>query len=231
MAKYSQKLTKEKKVDKPKGYTIIDQKGKEEYTKARTIQIKEVFERIIPSDVNSCLDIGAGRDIVDNFLRKKFRRYTTLDITNADIIQDLNKNTKIDLVNNSFDIVIVSNILEHLIDPDAVLEEAIRISNKYILIGLPNEYPLSQRIDIFLGNWPDGIYHYGHKHFFSIESAEMFVKSYFKNYEYETLFKFKKERWIPTGIQDWLRNNFPTLFAGERLYLVNKKDYQQVCNQ
>lgn len=41
--------------------------------------------------------------------------------------------------NNSFDLVVCTEVLEHLEEPAKVLKEAMRVSRKYILISVPNE--------------------------------------------------------------------------------------------
>ncbi len=46
---------------------------------------------------------------------------------------------KLDYKNNSFDLVICSEVLEHLENPQKALKEIIRVSKKYILLSVPNE--------------------------------------------------------------------------------------------
>jgi len=52
---------------------------------------------------------------------------------NANSIYDLGEE------NNSFDLVIASEVLEHLEKPEKALEEIFRISRNYVLISVPNE--------------------------------------------------------------------------------------------
>lgn len=42
-------------------------------------------------------------------------------------------------IDNSFDIVICTEVLEHLQDPKEALKELIRVSKKYLLLTVPNE--------------------------------------------------------------------------------------------
>lgn len=50
---------------------------------------------------------------------------------------------------NSFDTVVIADVLEHVIDPIKVLSEADRISKKQIIITLPNEYEWHKSLDPF----------------------------------------------------------------------------------
>lgn len=40
---------------------------------------------------------------------------------------------------NSFDVVICSEVLEHVDDPEKGLEELVRVSKKYVVLSVPNE--------------------------------------------------------------------------------------------
>ncbi|MEK7573477.1 MAG: class I SAM-dependent methyltransferase [Patescibacteria group bacterium] len=46
---------------------------------------------------------------------------------------------KLEYKNNSFDLVMATEVLEHLDDPKKGLKELIRVSRKYILLSVPNE--------------------------------------------------------------------------------------------
>lgn len=185
-----------------------------------------ILKEMVPKDVKSVLDIGSGcRDNKVQYLQNSFKKYIGLDINNADINQDLNINQKIDLPNKSIDMIIISNIIEHLINPMPIVSECKRIAKKYILIGLPNEYPLDKRIQILFGNWEDWIYLYGHKHMFSIESSKRFIQQNFGGYEKKKLcFQCRGGRFIPKKIKNFLVKIFPGLFVGEVFYLIKKSN-------
>jgi len=179
---------------------------------------KKELTELVPKDVKSILDIGC-----ENNLFKEYDTIT-LDVNpGADIIQDLNKSQKIPLKENQFDIVILSQILEHLVTVEEIIAESKRVSRKYILIGLPNELTLENRFKYFLGKCSEwGSYvPYGHKHFFIIKNIEKFIKRFFGNYEKKYyLFGVSGGRFIPLKIRKWLAKNLPTLFAGQVYYLI-----------
>jgi len=73
--------------------------------------------------------------------------------------------------NNSFDLVTSAEVLEHLEDPQKALSEITRVSNRYILLSVPNE-PLYRLSRLFsginikkLGDHPEHINHWGVKSF------------------------------------------------------------------
>lgn len=204
-------------------YCVPKSRSMEKYTKDRSNDLSPIFSKMIPKDVNSALDIGSGRKNTENYAKKFFKKYTTLDIYNADIIQDLNINTKINLPSNSVDIVIISNILEHLVNPFPVALEANRIARKYVLLGLPNEYPLDERLIVLFGIYDDFVYPYGHKHRLSLKSISQIVCSIWGSY-ISRVYKFHSigGRFIPSSVKSILMGLFPSLFVGEVFYLIKK---------
>jgi SAM-dependent methyltransferase len=67
---------------------------------------------------------------------------------------DLNANTRLPFVDRCFDIVICKDILEHLLDPLALLGEVRRVLKEdgYAVISVPNHFYLPLRIRILLGH-------------------------------------------------------------------------------
>ncbi|MEK9169958.1 MAG: class I SAM-dependent methyltransferase [Patescibacteria group bacterium] len=77
---------------------------------------------------------------------------------------------------NSFDLVICSEVLEHLEHPEKALTEVIRVSKKYCLLSVPNE-PFFMISNFLRGKnlsrWGNDIEHINH---WSKTSFEKFVK-------------------------------------------------------
>lgn len=110
-------------------------------------QIKRKAEHIIqlvPKDVKTIIDIGCGNGIITNELVKQW------DVVGLDFSEEALKYlnckivkasaTDIPLDNNSFDLVLCSEMLEHLIDEDLkkAINEIKRLSKKYLIITVPN---------------------------------------------------------------------------------------------
>ncbi|MGC9310001.1 MAG: class I SAM-dependent methyltransferase, partial [Candidatus Nanoarchaeia archaeon] len=169
------------------------------------------------------LDIGSR----GNMFNKKYKT-TTLDVVeDADVKQDLNKNQKLPFKDNSFDIVIMNQILEHLVNCDELIKEAKRVSKKYIFVGLPNEMTYGIRIKFLFGlrNW-EGYKPYGHKHFFTIRSINSFIKHFFpdlKTIKSDEAGIFTGAGLLPYFIRDILAKLKPPLFAGEIYYLMKNE--------
>ncbi len=175
---------------------------------------------LVPSDVKTVLDIGSRGDIFVNYTT------TTVDtVENSDVKQDLNKNQKLPFKDNSFDLVVMNQILEHLSYVEEIISEAKRVSKKYILVGLPNELTYGSRIKSLIGT-PDwsGYKPFGHKHFFTINKIENFVSEFFGKHEDRVyFFACSGARFIPENLRDFLAILRPSLFAKEVYYLINIK--------
>jgi ubiquinone/menaquinone biosynthesis C-methylase UbiE len=106
-------------------------------------KIEKIFE-FIPNDVKTIIDIGCSDGTITNELAKKYK-VTGVDrsanalkfVTTTKI---LSSSGKIDVPDNSFDMVFSSELLEHLEDKvfGETIKEMKRISRKYIFITVPN---------------------------------------------------------------------------------------------
>lgn len=197
---------------------------KTKHSEKRIADMLPIFSELIPKDAKSCLDIGSDRTQSNFYLKKFFDKYITLDIYNADIVQDLNIDRKIKLKDNSADLVILSNILEHLVEPVPIVFEANRIAKKYLIIGLPNEYILDKRFSFLYSLNEDRVYPWGHKHRFSLKLCEDFVKVFWKGYSAKVYkFNLPGENFLPEFVKQILLKIKPSFFAGEVFYLVKKR--------
>jgi len=179
----------------------------------RSKQIKNM----IPEEVQTVFDAGCDKKKLKPF----FKKYIGLDLKNAEINQDLNLTQKIPLKDKSVDIVILSQILEHLADPRELIKESKRISKKYILIGLPSEFTIDNRIRFLFNIRGLGFELYGHKHSFNPDTAEKFVKQFYGKWEKkEYVFAVKGGRFLPQPFRQFLANIYPNWFAKEIYYLV-----------
>ena len=107
--------------------------------------------RSIPSNTKkiTIMDLGCGDRVFEKRIKKKLSKinvkYIGIDYYNkkADILIDLN-NEKIPLKNNSVDVIIFTQVMEHLYNPLFVLSEIKRVSknNALLLIATPFLFPV-----------------------------------------------------------------------------------------
>lgn len=124
-------------------------KGVEEYQR----QVLATLFEIIPPDVKTILDIGAGDGYITNPLAQKY------DVTGMDISEEalsyleckvvVGNIADIPFPKDRFDLVMANDVIEHL--PDDIYEKSLqemqRVSKKYIIITVPhNEDLLSNTI-------------------------------------------------------------------------------------
>lgn len=108
--------------------------------KARWLSYRYQWEVILKLGIKNVLEIGIGNGTVADYLRKQGVLVTTLDIDPAlkpDIVASL---LEIPRPDNSFDVVMACEALEHLPFEQLALalRELGRVSKKYILISLPD---------------------------------------------------------------------------------------------
>lgn len=115
---------------------------------------------------NSVLDIGCG----DGFLLKKLleenKNVKALGIDISPVALEKAKQNGVDcqllditeqlpFENNSFDSVLLLDVLEHMFEPEPVLREAVRVAKKYVYISVPNFVSLPARFQVMLGLVPE----------------------------------------------------------------------------
>lgn len=112
---------------------------------------KTLVKEIRQLKPQTILDVGCGEGFTLERLRKEKigKKLVGVDFLDRAIKigkevhpkLDLKKGSIYDLKfkDNSFDLVICSEVLEHLDDPEKGLEELVRVANKYLVISVPNE--------------------------------------------------------------------------------------------
>ena len=90
---------------------------------------------------------GKGLDISDKGISKA--KAKGLDVSVFDF------NDKLPFSNNTFDTVVMLDLLEHLYNPEFLLKEAYRVSKKNIIIGVPNFSSFPARIQMLFGKIPE----------------------------------------------------------------------------
>jgi SAM-dependent methyltransferase len=178
-------------------------------------RMEEIF-KMIPKDTESVLDIGCG----ERYLKNKFKKYLGVDLKNAEITVDLNVNQKLPIPSKSVDCVILSQILEHLNNVEKLISETKRVSKKYILVGLPNEFFIIRRIQFLFNKWGGGYNPYGHKHMFNLQNARKFIRYFLNNWEVEKPLVGNWGGKFIFKIRLFLSKIYPSLFAREFYFLI-----------
>ena len=193
------------------------------------------------------LDIGCGDGIYEAILDKEIRKkcdFYGIDISNKQMqrakiylkeakVLDLNTK-KIPYTNNYFDIVIASEILEHLFYPEKILQEAQRVLKKrgYLIITIPNSASLQLRLTIFLTgyspllNYPQNQEHI--RYFAACDIRKMINRS-LEVIKVQGLGSFLFEKWnffikipMPRLIEIFGNKFLPSLALGNLLLLQKK---------
>ena len=140
--------------------------------------LNTVVKTIRPLNIETVLDVGCGEGFTLARLKKEkigklyegieydesaielgIKLYPSLRITKGDIYN-------LSYKSNSFDLVVCTEVLEHLENPKKAYRELIRVSRKYVLLSVPNEpFFTIQRIARFqnilhLGAHPEHIQHW-----------------------------------------------------------------------
>jgi len=99
---------------------------------------------LIGRDTASVLDVGCrGRELRDHL--PKGAGYVGLDLLPpADVIASAEE--PLPFEDDSFETVVLADVLEHLDDPYLALDEAMRVARKSVVILLPNIYTLMMRL-------------------------------------------------------------------------------------
>ena len=133
------------------------------------------------------LEAGCGEGEIISFVNKKYpevNHFEGFDIGDLvieearlrrpDIRFSSKSIYKTEYSNDAFELTICCEVLEHLNDPIAALEELIRITSKYVILSVPNE-PIWRILNLCrgkyiknLGNTPGHINHYSKTKFLKL---------------------------------------------------------------
>jgi methionine biosynthesis protein MetW len=131
-------------------------------------------------DYGNVLDLGSGDGLMLSLLKDKGIEGRGLDISDEGVgkansrglvteVYDFGSKP-LPFADNSFDSVLMLDILEHLYDPGSVMREAARVSKKHVIIGVPNFSSLPARLQMLVGKVPENNRpKKGHVYWFNIQ--------------------------------------------------------------
>jgi len=148
-------------------------------------EIGNIYKSI---EVNNILDVGCGEGFVLSYLNsiKKIEKASAIDV-DPDEVKDAKQNLPfcnvleasaytLPFKDKEFDLVICSEVMEHLEYPEKAINEIQRVSNKYILLSVPNE-PIWRILNMArlkywnnLGNTPGHLNNWSSKQFVKVIS-------------------------------------------------------------
>jgi len=144
-------------------------------TVSETTEGKQIALRLVPEGQGrTALDIGCREGKQTRWLRDRGYDVTSIDVEKAFVdCQVVNVDEGLPFDDDSFDLIWCSEVLEHLKDPAASLDEMRRISRPGgdIIMTTPNSYALLFRAISVFGLTPKKIQRDDHLHFF--DEADM----------------------------------------------------------
>ena len=178
----------------------------------------------------SLLDLGCRTMALKRHL-SSCRMYRGADLVGGDgIFQcDLEKGLS-SFSDNSFDVVVALDVLEHLENCHNLLQEMKRVAKKNVIVSLPNMFYLKFRFLFFFKGFLSGKYSFSrvpildrHRWIMSFEEATNFVDANCVDLTVQHLKivpKRGRTRLILSPIESWLAEKFPNIFAYGSLHVI-----------
>lgn len=156
---------------------------------------QDLFLKIKETNSKTLLDVGCGEGYTTQLTKKKFpnkhiegselegEAIRKAREENKDILFTQESIYSLQRKDSSFDLMLATEVLEHLEEPDKAIEEVKRVSKEYCIFSVPSE-PLWRIANILrgaywkdLGNTPGHIQHWNKRSFHSL------LKKHFKEVE------------------------------------------------
>lgn len=158
----------------------------------------KVLDMVAEASFPNCkvLDVGCWTGNLGGALKKRLSYQITIDgiENNSNAVKSVkdrgiyNKIFEMDLnnpflpLNMQYDIIVFSDVLEHLIDPEKTLQEILKNLGPrgWVIMSLPNIAFIKYRLLHFLGNWDyknSGIMDRTHLHFYTLDTMKALFKA------------------------------------------------------
>lgn len=216
---FKKKISKSKKNRSQSDFRAY--KSREE----RAIFISKVYKNYLKKSI---LDVGCSEKFLQNYIPDNIK-YVGVDISgNPDYIINLEKDSLQIFESKDFFTIICTDVLEHLDNIHEVFDDLCRVSEKYIIISLPNPWALF-KFNLISGKGGNYKF-YGlpvkkpndrHKWFFNYEEAMNFLEKRATMNGFKvlhTLTSYKKKINLKNQIIDLIM----------KLYYGNKYNYKNL---
>lgn len=195
-----------------------------------------ILYRIIPHQAKTVLDFGCGSGDLARILKAEGRIVSGADIS-ADALRsaepyldhsycfDIQQSWPPDLLSRRFDVVVASEVIEHLFMPVEFLQRVKPLLDPAgsLVITTPNILFWKNRLRILLGSFEyreSGLMDFGHIRFFTLKTArKLFQESGFQIVKEEHFYPNLYHRGL-----SWLGRIFPGLFAYQFGFLLKANE-------
>lgn len=186
-----------------------------------------VYESLLPEQISNMAEFF-GVDLAINQINKS--RNLFVDLKSVDL-----DHKQLPYNDNSFDLIICSEVLEHLFFPDKVITECNRVlkKNGYLLLTVPNVASLPIRLNLIFRGYSRMInYSDNNEHirFYSVVDIDNLTKNKFRMITVSGIGSLLFARWnagfllpMPRVLQIIANKYMPTLANGILFVLRNKK--------
>ncbi len=201
----------------------------------------------IPGEV---CDVGCGNGAFTFFLKKAsgsrltgvdgspyaLQKASALGFDSLHLVKDFSSE-RLPFEDDSFDFVINKDVLEHLLNPEFLVREMSRIlrHNGYLLVLVPNHFPIAGRVQLLLHNTIDPFRYFPNSNRWNFPHIRFFNKTDLLllmnraglmpirclSHHFPSVPRFG--RLITKGMRERLADVYPDAFAEAHVWLLQKK--------
>jgi len=178
----------------------------------------------------SLLDLGC-RTMSLKALLDECQTYHGTDLIPSEGVLQCDLEEKLPFDDNSYDVVTVLDVLEHLNSPHSSFNESLRVARKTVYVSLPNMYYIEFRMRFLRGNGISGKYKFSptpildrHRWILSYSEAIEFIKKNTTGCNVNIIPivpGYRRYKFFANPIHKLLAKKWPNMFAYGVLFEIN----------